>query len=50
MADMKATEDDAVVVELVLILVKSLADQATARTQIACAIRQLQQGRGSGTD
>jgi hypothetical protein len=35
---------------VVMLLVKSLADQAIARAQIACAIRQLQQGRRSEAD
>lgn len=44
MTDTQAINDKAVV-EAVMILVQSLADQAAARAEIACAGRELRQGR-----
>jgi len=49
MTDTQAINDKAVV-EAVMILVQSLADQAAARAQIACVIRQLRQGKPNGAD
>ena len=47
MTDTQAINDKAVV-EAVMILVQSLADQAAARAEIACAGRELRQGRHYG--
>jgi len=49
MTDTQAANDNTVV-ETVMALVQSLADQAAARAQIACVIRQLRQGKPNGAD